>query len=110
MRVLSVFGTRPEAIKMVPVVKQLALNGADSIVCVTAQHRGMLDSVLEFFGVVPDIDLDLMQEAQTLTSLTSRVLTAAGDVLDEIKPDVVVVQGDTTTAMGAALAAFYRRQ
>jgi UDP-N-acetylglucosamine 2-epimerase len=109
MKVLSVFGTRPEAIKMVPVVKQLAARGANSIVCVTAQHRGMLDSVLEFFGVVPDIDLDLMHEAQTLTSLTSRVLTAVGDTLDEIKPDVVVVQGDTTTALGAAMAAFYRQ-
>jgi UDP-N-acetylglucosamine 2-epimerase (non-hydrolysing) len=109
MKVLSIFGTRPEAIKMVPVIKQLAVSGAESIVCVTAQHREMLDSVLEFFGIVPDIDLDLMQGAQTLTSLTSRVLTAVGDVLDQIKPDVVVVQGDTTTALGAAMAAFYRQ-
>src|SRR6476469_7742826 len=109
MKVLSIFGTRPEAIKMVPVVKQLAMSGADSIVCVTAQHREMLDSVLEFFEVVPDIDLDLMQGAQTLTSFTSKVLTAVGDVLDQIKPDLIVVQGDTTTAMGAAMAAFYRQ-
>jgi UDP-N-acetylglucosamine 2-epimerase (non-hydrolysing) len=109
MKVLSVFGTRPEAIKMVPVVKQLAMSGADSIVCVTGQHREMLDSVLAFFGIVPDVDLDLMQEAQTLTSLTSRVLMGVGDVIDRIKPDVTVVQGDTTTAMGAAMAAFYRQ-
>ena len=81
MKVLSIFGTRPEAIKMVPVVRQLALSGVDSIVCVTAQHREMLDGVLAFFDVIPDIDLDLMQEGQTLTSLTSRVLTAVGDVL-----------------------------
>src|SRR6476620_8872412 len=101
MKVLSIFGTRPEAIKMVPVVKKLAMSGADSIICVTAQHRKMLDGVLEFFDIVPAIDLDLMQEAQTLTSLTSRVLAAVGDVLDQIKPDLIVVQGDTTTAMGA---------
>ena len=105
-KVLSIFGTRPEALKVVPVVKQLGMSGANSIICVTAQHREMLDSVLEFFGIVPAIDLDLMQGAQTLTSLTSRVLTAVGDVLDQIKPDLVVVQGDTTTAMGAAMAAF----
>jgi len=109
MRVLSILGTRPEAIKMVPVIKQLETGGATSIVCVTAQHRKMLDSVLEFFGVVPDIDLDLMQQSQTLTSLTARVLSSVGDVLDEIAPDVIVVQGDTTTAMGAAMAAFYRQ-
>src|SRR6476469_827933 len=107
MKVLSIFGTRPEAIKMVPVVKQLAMSGADSIVCVTAQHREMLDNVLEFFGIVPDIDLDLMQEAQTLTSLASRVLKSVGDALDQIKPDIILVQGDTTTAMGAAMAGFY---
>ena len=94
---------------MVPVVKQLSLLGVDSIVCVTAQHREMLDSVLAFFGVVPDIDLDLMEGAQTLTGLTSRVLTAVGDVLDQVEPDVILVQGDTTTAMGAAMAAFYRQ-
>ncbi|HUU25110.1 MAG TPA: UDP-N-acetylglucosamine 2-epimerase (non-hydrolyzing) [Methyloceanibacter sp.] len=109
MRVLSILGTRPEAIKMVPVIKQLEQSGATSVVCVTAQHRKMLDSVLDFFGVVPDIDLDLMQQAQTLTSLTARVLNAVGDVLDEVAPDVIVVQGDTTTAMGAAMAAFYRQ-
>src|SRR5262249_20001602 len=109
MRVLSILGTRPEAIKMVPVIKQLEQSGTTSLVCVTAQHRKMLDSVLEFFGVVPDIDLDLMQEAQTLTSLTARVLNSVGEVLDEIDPEIIVVQGDTTTAMGAAMAAFYRQ-
>jgi UDP-N-acetylglucosamine 2-epimerase (non-hydrolysing) len=108
MRVLSVFGTRPEAIKIVPVVKQLALTGAESIVCVTAQHREMLDAVLAFFGVVPDIYLNLIRQVQNLTSLNSLVLTAVGDVLDQVKPDIIIVQGDTTTAMSAAVAAFYR--
>ena len=106
--VLSVFGTRPEAIKMAPVVTAIAARpGMEGIVCVTAQHRGMLDQVLEAFAIAPDVDLDLMQPGQTLPDLTARVLTRITPVLRESRPDVVLVQGDTTTAMAAALAAFY---
>lgn len=109
MRVLSVFGTRPEAIKMAPVLRELHRCNAESLICVTAQHREMLDSVLQFFGIVPDVDLNLMQHGRSLSSLTARILEAVDSVLDEIRPDIVLVQGDTTTAMAAALAAFYRR-
>jgi UDP-N-acetylglucosamine 2-epimerase (non-hydrolysing) len=109
MRVLSVFGTRPEAIKMAPVLKALQRLNTDSLVCVTAQHREMLDSVLQFFDIVTNIDLDLMRPGQSLPSLTSRILEAIDRVLEETKPHIVLVQGDTTTAMAAALAAFYRK-
>jgi len=109
MRTLTVFGTRPEAIKMIPVVKALgAAEGVDAQVCVTAQHRQMLDSVLEFFDVTPDFDLDLMREAQTLSGLTTRILTSMDEVLEASDPDWVLVHGDTTTTMATALAAFYR--
>lgn len=109
MRTLTVFGTRPEAIKMIPVVKALgAAEGVDAQVCVTAQHRQMLDSVLEFFDVTPDFDLDLMREAQTLSGLTIRILTRMDEVLEASDPDWVLVHGDTTTTMATALAAFYR--
>ena len=107
--VLSVFGTRPEAIKFAPVLRELA-HHADtvrSVVCVTAQHRQMLDAVLEIFAIVPDYDLNVMQERQTLTSLTTRMLTLLEPVLSEVQPDWVLVQGDTTTAMVASLLAFY---
>jgi UDP-N-acetylglucosamine 2-epimerase (non-hydrolysing) len=109
LRVLSVFGTRPEAIKMAPVL--LALSGDDrfeSLLCVTAQHRSMLDQVLDLFALEPDFDLDLMLPGQDLTTLTSRVLQGVDGVLASEKPDVVLVHGDTTTTLAAALAAFYR--
>lgn len=108
--VLSVFGTRPEAIKMAPVLKALAgESGIRSLVCVTAQHRQMLDQVLGLFGIVPDHDLDLMREGQTLTEITVGALTRLEPYLAEVKPDFLLVQGDTTTTMAASLAAFYRK-
>ena len=108
IRVLSVFGTRPEAIKMAPVVRALeAADGFESRVCVTAQHRDMLDQVLEIFQITPHHDLDLMQPGQTLHDLTARVLVHLRPVLEAEKPDVVLVHGDTTTSFAAALAAFY---
>ncbi len=111
MRILSIFGTRPEAIKMAPVVKELQKHrdSIECIVCVTAQHREMLDQVLCLFEIEPDIDLDLMQPNQTLASLTARALTGLTDVLVDVKPDVILLQGDTTTAMIAALAGFYQK-
>lgn len=108
--VLVVFGTRPEAIKLFPVVSALKANAAfDTTVCVTAQHRGMLDQVLEIAGIVPDIDLDLMEPGQSLDRLTARLLTGLGEVMDRVRPSRVIVQGDTATAMVGALAAYYRR-
>lgn len=110
IRVMSVFGTRPEAVKMAPLVKTLEKNlEIESIVCVTAQHREMLDQVLELFDIKPDYDLDIMKERQTLTGITNRVLEGLDKVLDEAKPDVVLVHGDTTTSFAAALAAFYKQ-
>jgi len=104
------FGTRPEAIKLFPVIKQLKRqDAAEVVVCVTAQHREMLDQVLKLTNIVPDIDLDLMTPNQTLDELSARILLAVGDALDRIQPDRVVVQGDTATAMMGALAAYYRR-
>ena len=109
-KVLSVFGTRPEAIKMAPVVKELERrNGIHSVVCVSAQHRDMLDQVLEVFGIVPDYDLNIMKPGQTLTHITAEVLKGFEDVIVREKPDLVLVHGDTTTAMAAALAAFYQQ-
>ncbi|MBQ3296198.1 UDP-N-acetylglucosamine 2-epimerase (non-hydrolyzing) [Candidatus Saccharibacteria bacterium] len=109
-RVLSIFGTRPEAIKMAPVVKELeAREDIDSVVCVTAQHRGMLDQVLEVFQIKPDYDLDIMKPGQTLTHITAEVLKGIEEVIIKEKPDLVLVHGDTTTAMAAALAAFYQQ-
>ena len=109
-RILTVFGTRPEAIKLFPLLH--ALDGDPrfvSRVCVSGQHRGMLDQVLEIAGIVPDHDLDMMQPDQTLDGLTAALLTGLGRVMDKEKPDWVVVQGDTTTAMTGALAAHYRK-
>ncbi len=107
-RILSVVGTRPEAIKMAPVIRALeADDGFASRLCVTAQHRGMLDQVLELFELTPDHDLDLMRDQQTLPDLTARALTGIARVLDAERPDVVLVQGDTTTTLAGALAAFY---
>jgi len=109
MRVLSVFGTRPEAVKMVPVVHALALTpGVEARVCVTAQHREMLDQVLNLFDIKPDIDLDLMRENQPLAELSAAIFTHLDPVLEKYKPDWVLVQGDTTTAAITALMAYYR--
>jgi len=110
MRVLSVFGTRPEAIKMAPVVAALeATDGIESRVCVTAQHRDMLDQVLHLFGIRPDADLNVMKANQTLTDVTANVLRGMEGVLDGMKPDRILVHGDTTTTLAATLAAFYKR-
>lgn len=109
-RILTLFGTRPEAIKLFPLVHALEADPRlESRVCVSGQHRGMLDQVLQISGVVPHHDLDLMQPDQTLDSLTARLLTGLGGVLDAEQPDWVVVQGDTATAMAGALAAYYRK-
>lgn len=108
--VLSVFGTRPEAIKMAPLVKALeAADGIRSVVCVTAQHRQMLDSVLRQFDITPVFDLNLMKAGQTLTSITTGVLEGMEQVLRQLRPDIVLVHGDTTTSFAAALAAFYQQ-
>lgn len=109
-KVLCVFGTRPEAIKMAPVVTRLAATpGLDCRVCVTAQQRQMLDQVLEAFGIVPDHDLGLMKPGQSLTDILTGVLRGLEPVLDAEKPDLVLVHGDTSTTLGASLAAYYRR-
>lgn len=110
IRVMSVFGTRPEAIKMAPLVRLLKEDADfDSSVCVTAQHRALLDDVLQRFDIVPDDDLNLMRDGQTLTSVTTGVMTKLEAVLQQRKPDIVLVHGDTTTSMAAALAAFYQQ-
>ena len=108
---MLVFGTRPEAIKMCPLVKEFQKHPEtfETIVCVTGQHREMLDQVLQIFDVKPDYDLNIMKQGQDLYDVTSRVLLGMRDVLDEAKPDVVLVHGDTTTSMAAAMAAFYRQ-
>ena len=109
-KVLTVFGTRPEAIKMAPVVRELAqASGLDSRVCVTAQHRHMLDQVLALFEISPDYDLDIMQAGQDLFDITSRIMLGMRDVFADYKPDVVLVHGDTTTCLAVAMAAFYAR-
>ncbi|NMP29690.1 UDP-N-acetylglucosamine 2-epimerase (non-hydrolyzing) [Rahnella sp. SAP-1] len=110
MKVLTIFGTRPEAIKMAPLVHALAKDNAfDSRVCVTAQHREMLDQVLQLFAIKPDYDLNIMQPGQGLTEITCRILTGLKPVLEEFKPDVVLVHGDTTTTLSASMAAFYQQ-
>lgn len=110
MKVISIFGTRPEAIKMAPVVKELGKHSEiESVVCVTAQHRQMLDQVLSLFGIEPEYDLNLMQPNQSLAKLTALALTELDAVLEKEQPDWVLTQGDTTTAMVGALAGFYRR-
>ena len=108
---MAVMGTRPDTIKMAPVVHALraARPDVEPIVCVTAQHREMLDEVLHLFGIVPDIDLDIMTKAQSLTDITTRVLTGMERVLAQARPDIVLVHGDTTTSSAAALAAFYQK-
>ena len=110
MKVLTVFGTRPEAIKMAPLVHALAKDPHfEAKVCVTAQHREMLDQVLKLFSIVPEYDLNIMQPGQELTEITCRILEGLKPVLESFKPDVVLVHGDTTTTMAASLAAFYQR-
>jgi UDP-N-acetylglucosamine 2-epimerase (non-hydrolysing) len=110
MKILTVFGTRPEAIKMAPLVHALANDGRfESKVCVTAQHREMLDQVLELFKITPDYDLNLMKAGQTLPEVTSRILLELTHVLKTFKPDVVLVHGDTATTFAASLAAYYEK-
>ncbi len=110
LRVLSVFGTRPEAIKMAPLVLELQKHPElESLVCITAQHREMLDSVMEQFGITADCDLDIMTRGQDLTDITMRVLEGMRQVLRDLKPDLVLVHGDTTTTFAGALAAFYEK-
>ena len=110
-KIMLVFGTRPEAIKMAPLVKEFEKNSKyfQTIVCVTGQHREMLDQVLAIFDIKPDYDLNIMKQGQDLYDVTARVLTGMRDVLAEVRPDVVLVHGDTTTSTAAALAAFYQQ-
>ena len=110
IKVMTIFGTRPEAIKMAPLALELAKRpGIDAICCVTAQHREMLDSVLNIFKLKPDYDLNIMEPRQTLSTITSKCLTGMDAVLEEAKPDLVLVHGDTSTTFAGALAAFYHR-
>ena len=110
IKVMTIFGTRPEAIKMAPLVKELEKRKEiESIVCVTAQHREMLDQVLEVYDIKPDYDLNIMKQGQTLSEITSRVLMGLEDVMKKEKPNIVLVHGDTTTTFAGALAAFYNQ-
>ncbi len=110
LRILSVFGTRPEAIKMCPLVHELGRSDEiESLCCVTAQHREMLDSVLQVFGVHPDRDLDIMTPRQSLSDITGRCLAGMDSVLEELRPDMVLVHGDTSTTFAGALSAFYHK-
>ena len=110
LRIMSVFGTRPEAIKMAPLVKELAgRENLESICCVTAQHREMLDSVLEVFSLKPDWDLDIMTPRQTLSTITSKCLLGMDEAIDTLKPDMILVHGDTSTTFAGALSAFYHK-
>ena len=110
LRIMSVFGTRPEAIKMAPLVKELAgRENLESICCVTAQHRETLDSVLEVFSLKPDWDLDIMTPRQTLSTITSKCLLGMDEAIDTLKPDMILVHGDTSTTFAGALSAFYHK-
>ena len=111
IKVMTVFGTRPEAIKMAPVVLELKHHSdqIQTIVAVTAQHRQMLDQVLELFHITPDYDLDIMAKGQTLYDITTRSLLGLKDVLEKEKPDIVLVHGDTTTTFAGALASYYQQ-
>ena len=110
IRVMTIFGTRPEAIKMAPLVRELARReGVESLCCVTAQHREMLDSVLRIFGLTPDYDLDIMEPRQTLSTITCKCLTGMDAAIDTLKPDLILVHGDTSTTFAGALSAFYHQ-
>ena len=110
LRVMTIFGTRPEAVKMAPLVAELSRRpGIESLCCVTAQHREMLDAVLRIFRLRPDYDLDVMEPRQTLSTITSKCLMGVEEVLQEARPDLVLVHGDTSTTFSAALAAFYQQ-
>ncbi|MGG2467894.1 non-hydrolyzing UDP-N-acetylglucosamine 2-epimerase [Paraclostridium bifermentans] len=110
IKVLTIFGTRPEAIKMAPLVKELEVRSeVESIVCVTAQHRQMLDQVLDTFNIKPNYDLNIMKQGQTLIDITTRALKSLDKVIKEVKPDIVLVHGDTTTTLAGSLAAFYNQ-
>lgn len=110
IKVLTIFGTRPEAIKMAPLVKELDRETLiDSYVCVTAQHREMLDQVLEIFDIKPDFDLDVMQDRQSITTITTKVLEGLENIMERVKPDIVLVHGDTSTTFVGALSAFYNK-
>ncbi len=110
LRIMSVFGTRPEAIKMAPLVKELKMrDGVESLCCVTAQHREMLDSVMDVFGLTADRDLDIMTPSQTLSTITSKCLLGMDGAIEELKPDMILVHGDTSTTFAGALSAFYHR-
>ncbi len=110
IKVMTIFGTRPEAIKMAPLVKELEKREEiASIVCVTAQHRQMLDQVLETFNITPDYDLNIMKQGQTLVDITTRALQSLSEVISEVKPNIVLVHGDTTTTLSGSLAAFYNQ-
>lgn len=109
-KIITIFGTRPEAIKMAPLIKELEKReGIDSKVCVTAQHREMLDQVLDYFDIEPDFDLNIMKNKQTLTGITNRVLEGLEEIFLQEKPDMILVHGDTTTTFSGALAAFYQQ-
>ena len=110
VKIMSIFGTRPEAIKMCPLVKEIQNDPRiEGIVCVTAQHREMLDQVLEVFDVVPDYDLNIMKPNQTLSQITTRIINEIEPILKEVQPDIVLVHGDTTTSYAVALASFYQQ-
>ena len=110
LRIMSVFGTRPEAIKMAPLVKELAeREEIESLCCVTAQHREMLDSVLEVFDLKPDWDLNIMTPRQTLSTITSKCLIGMDEAVEAMKPDMILVHGDTSTTFAGALSAFYHK-
>ena len=110
IKVMTIFGTRPEAIKMAPLVKELKKRKEiECIVCVTAQHREMLDQVLTTFEIVPDYDLNIMHQGQTLTDITTRAIQGLEDIIKEVKPNIILVHGDTTTTFAGALAAFYNQ-
>ncbi|ONI42203.1 UDP-N-acetylglucosamine 2-epimerase [Candidatus Epulonipiscium fishelsonii] len=110
IRVMSVFGTRPEAVKMAPLIKKLQIeNNIENIICVSGQHRDMLDQVLETFDLKPDYDLNIMKIGQTLTDVTTKILIGLNQVIKEAEPDIILVHGDTTTAFASALAGFYAK-
>ena len=110
IKVMTIFGTRPEAIKMAPLVKELEKREEiESVVCVTAQHRQMLDQVLETFNITPDYDLIIMKQGQTLVDITTRALQSLSEVISQVKPNIVLVHGDTTTTLSGSLAAFYNQ-